>query len=88
MRAGNVEKGKDSFEEIISNHSLTNHELAVAASTLSFIYQFIGQPDMAKQMLIRAAIADIRSSTKETLAMLNLADMLYKEGDIEKPTPL
>jgi tetratricopeptide (TPR) repeat protein len=72
-----------SFETMIKNFKLTDSEFAVAASTLSFIYFYNHQPVKSKEMLIRAAIADTRSCTKETLATLNLADMLYKEGDVE-----
>jgi len=72
-----------SFEKMMRDFTLTDPEFAVAATTLSFIYFYSGQPEKSKQMLIRAAIADIRSCTKETLATLNLADMLYKEGDLE-----
>jgi tetratricopeptide (TPR) repeat protein len=73
---------RQAFEKLIEDHALSNADFAVAASTLSFIYFYSNEPAKAKEMLIRAAIADIRSSTKETLATLNLADMLYKEGDI------
>ncbi|MEJ7681583.1 MAG: hypothetical protein WKG06_27800 [Segetibacter sp.] len=34
--------------------------------------------------LIKASIADIKSSTKETLALLTLAGIIYKEGKIEE----
>jgi hypothetical protein len=79
----NVASAQQSFESMINNFKLTDSDFAVAASTLSFIYFYNGQPAKSKEMLIRAAIADIRSCTKETLATLNLADMLYKEGDID-----
>jgi tetratricopeptide (TPR) repeat protein len=72
-----------SYESIISDFKLTDQQFAITASTLSFIYFFSGKPKESKDMLIRAAIADIRSCTKETLAMLKLADMLHKEGNIE-----
>jgi len=68
---------------MIGDYTLSDADFAVAASTLSFIYLYSSQPVKAKDMLLRAATADMRSSTKETLATLNLADMLYKEGDID-----
>lgn len=36
----------------------------------------------AKDYLIQASIADIKSSTKETLALLNLATIIFKEANI------
>lgn len=74
---------RQAFEALLARPGLDDATFAVAASTLSFIYVYSDEPVKAKEMLIRAAIADIRSSTKETLATLNLADMLYHEGDIE-----
>jgi hypothetical protein len=75
-------EARQAFEALITQHNLGDADFAVAASTLSFIYFYSNEPVRAKEMLIRAAIADIRASTKETLATLNLADMLYKEGDV------
>ncbi|HVV05491.1 MAG TPA: DUF6377 domain-containing protein [Puia sp.] len=69
--------------QLLSRTDLSDHELAVTASTLSDIYIYNGQPDTAIQLLIRAAIADIRSSTKETAAIFNLAQLLYKKGDVK-----
>jgi hypothetical protein len=72
------------FEKLIHDFKLEDHDFAVAASTLSFIYLYTNHMGLSKDMLIRSAIADIRSSTKETLATIHLADLLYKEGNIEK----
>lgn len=83
LHLGDLAQAQKAFEEMIGRHTLSEPELAVAASTLSFIYLVTNQKLRSKEMLIRAAIADIRSSTKETLATLNLADMLYWEGDVE-----
>jgi predicted PurR-regulated permease PerM len=83
VRQHNLKEAQADFEKMIRNFSLSDTDFAVAASTLSFIYHFSDEPDLSKEMLIRAAIADIRSCTKETLATLNLADILYKEGDVE-----
>jgi tetratricopeptide (TPR) repeat protein len=83
VRQQNMKDAQMAFEKMIGDFNLNDRDFAVAASTLSFIYMFSNEPVKAKEMLIRAAIADIRYCTKETLATLNLADMLYKEGDVE-----
>jgi hypothetical protein len=83
VRQHNMKDSRIAFEDMIRNFKLSDADFAVAASTLSFIYLVTDEPVKAKEMLIRAAIADIRFCTKETLATLNLADMLYKEGDID-----
>ena len=71
------------LRQLLSRHDLSDHELAITASTLSDIYIYNDQTDTAIQLLIRAAIADIRSSTKETAAIFNLAQLLYKKGDVK-----
>jgi uncharacterized membrane protein len=78
-----MEPAKAIYESLINRSDLSTQQYAIVSSTLSFIYFYSGQPEKAKEMLIRAAIADIRTSTKETVAMLNLADLFHKEGDIE-----
>lgn len=79
-----ITAARNAFEELIDKFVITDREFAVAASTMSFIYFYSNEPVKSKEMLILAAISDIRASTKETLATLNLADMLYKEGNVER----
>ena len=43
-----------------------------------------GNKDFATNYLIRAAICDIRSATKETTALRVLASLLYERGDINR----
>ncbi len=83
----NIKSGKrmqalTGFKKLLSRPDLTLHQLAVTTSTLSDIYIFNGQPDSAIVLLITAAIADIQTSTKETAAIFNLAQLLYKKGDV------
>jgi tetratricopeptide (TPR) repeat protein len=83
VRQRDMKESRAAFETMIGKFKLSDADFAVAASTLSFIYLFSNESVKSKEMLIKAAIADIRYCTKETLATLNLADMLYKEGDID-----
>jgi hypothetical protein len=70
------------FNKLLNDKALTDHQLALTASTLSGIYGKQGNTEKAIDLMIVAAIADIRSSTKETFAIFNLADLLYKKGDV------
>jgi tetratricopeptide (TPR) repeat protein len=72
------------FENIISQHRLTDPQTGVAASTLGYIYLRSGDEEKAIHYMTRAAMADIRSCTKETLAILNLAEILYENGEVKK----
>jgi hypothetical protein len=82
IKSGRGTEAIADFRQLLKRPGLSLHELAVTTSTLSDIYITNGQPDTAITLLIRAAIADIQSSTKETAAIFNLAQLLYKKGDV------
>jgi hypothetical protein len=83
IRSGHKEKALQNYRRLMERTDLSAHELAVTASTLSDIYIQNQLNDSAIALLARAAIADIQSSTKETAAAFNLANLLYKKGDVE-----
>jgi len=70
------------LKQLITWKTLSDHEFAIASSTLSNLYKSIGKADAAIDFLIEAAVADLRSSTKETIALFWLSEILYKKGDI------
>ncbi|QXV66107.1 tetratricopeptide repeat protein [Mucilaginibacter sp. 21P] len=71
------------FSQLLNSNKLTEHQKAIVESTLSNVYQSMSQPDKSVDLLIKATINDIRSSTKETIALFWLAEILYKKGDIK-----
>ncbi|HEK19863.1 DUF6377 domain-containing protein [Mucilaginibacter sp.] len=71
------------FNRLLDSKKLTEHQDAIVQSTLSNVYQSMGQPDKSIGLLVKATISDIRSSTKETIALFWLAEILYKKGDIK-----
>jgi hypothetical protein len=83
LKAGNINQAADNLNKLLTSYKLTDHEVAVTASTLSDIYIQTLQYDKAINLLITAAIADIRTSTKETAAAINLAQLLHKKGDVK-----
>ena len=82
IRSGKNEQAFLYFDTLMHN-SLTPHQFAITASTLSDIYIQNGQVDTAIGLLTRAAISDIESSTKETAAAFNLATLLFRRGDLK-----
>jgi tetratricopeptide (TPR) repeat protein len=84
LHLGKMDEARGHYENLIKNYSLTDHQFAIGASTLSYIYSASGDVNQSKRMLIEAAISDTRSSTKEAIAMVKLAELLYREGNIEK----
>lgn len=84
LKAGNTPKATVELQRLMNSYKLNDREYAVTASTLSDIYIRTAKKDSAICLLILAAIADIKSATKEATAMLTLSQLLYQNGDIEK----
>ena len=82
FKRNNTDAAADLFRQLLASGKLSEHQLALVASTLSGIYSQKGLKEQAVDLMIKAAIADIRSSTKETFATFILADLLYKDGDV------
>lgn len=83
LKGGDLKRAIAKLKFLIGNHQLNDHQYAITASTLSDIYIQHSKPDSAVTLLISAAIADIKSSTKEAAAMLNLAQLLDKQGNTQ-----
>lgn len=62
---------------------IMGRQLAVSACTLGAIYEAANNKDTAITLMIRSAIADIRTSTKETMASYSLATLLFEQGDVK-----
>jgi tetratricopeptide (TPR) repeat protein len=82
MKSDDLKGSSDAFNYLISKYTLPDHELAIATSSLGYVYAQLGRNNEAIDMLIKAAIADLKSSTKETVALRNLAVHLYNKGEI------
>lgn len=83
LRAGAVWSASNYFSQLNNRASLSLHEQAVVNSTFSDIFIRRRLTDSAIVLLAKAAIADIRSSTKETTAILHLASLLFKSKDLD-----
>ena len=84
MRARDIANGILVFEKVLGDPKLTKPEMAVASSSLSYLYRLNHNPEKAKFYLAKAAIADIIYSIRETVAIRELAEILYEEKDIDR----
>ena len=82
VRLRNLPAAREELQYMLKNFKLGYAQLAIATSTLGHIYQLEGKTDSAIVQHIHASIADNMASTKETLAMLRLAELLYAKGDL------
>ena len=82
LKNENTQDALADLNTLLTKYNLSPHEIAVTASTLSYYYISRKEIDEAIVLLAQAAIADIKSATKETAAMSSLAELLYNNGDI------
>ena len=69
-----------SFESILSE----NHDKAIVANILANIYKKEGNVEIQKKYYAISAICDIKNAVKENTSMMELALLLYDEGNIDK----
>lgn len=84
MKSNDIKGSADAFNLLLSKYSLSDHQYAIATSSLGYVYTLLDRKNEAVDMLIRAAIADIKASTKETVALRNLAVLLQEKGEIDR----
>ena len=83
MMTRHTEAAFEEVNQLLTTLPLTDHQRAVNNHHLGSIYLAKGRTDKALEAFTTAAIADIRSATKENAAMNSVADILYKKEDIK-----
>ena len=78
-----VQKPSPYYIELLNHYNLTGHQRAMVATGLSFFYEGPYQTEDRTRLMTIGAINDIRSSTKETLAIFKLGQQLYVNGNVE-----
>jgi hypothetical protein len=81
--AGETDRPPKYFLELLKHYKLSEHDRARLLTGLAAFYQGEDQNEQRIWLLAESAISDIRSSTKETLASLLLAEDLFKHGDLD-----
>lgn len=73
----------EQFKLALACTTITEHEKAIAYSSIAHAYSLLNQPEIADSYLVQAAISDLRSSTKEALALALVAQRLHQLGDLQ-----
>ena len=81
---GDYRKAIAISEHFIATKKSGLHDYAVVASTLGYFYQVRKDTVSSIEYFAKATIADIKMGTKETAAMRQLAELLYKKGDVQR----
>ena len=79
----------DSALHVLESYEWNNqvegqYEEPVFAFTRAQIYMAMGNKDCARHYLVISAIADLKNSIREYIALRELAVLLYEEGDVER----
>ena len=71
------------FQRALSSSTISEHEKAIAYSSMGGVYLGLQDSVQAEHYWILAAISDIRSCTKEAVAMSIVAQLLFEQGDAD-----
>lgn len=80
---GDLPAGQQAYAQLLQL-PLAPHAVALYASGLSKLYTGAGQRDLAQQLMLRAAIGDLESATKEGIALFRISDFCYQQGDLQR----
>jgi tetratricopeptide (TPR) repeat protein len=83
LKMNDYARAIEQFKVAIACTTITEHEKAIAYSSIAHAYTLQNQTDIADPYLIQAAISDLRSSTKETVALAIVAQRLHQQGDLQ-----
>jgi len=78
---GKISEALTDFNTLLKKNNAP-HDQALVHYMLGEIYQQLGKNDEAITHLTDAAISDIKTSTKESLAIIKLSELLFKKGDV------
>ncbi|HTD39997.1 MAG TPA: DUF6377 domain-containing protein [Mucilaginibacter sp.] len=84
IRVGQAQLPSKYYIELLDHYPLTAHQRAMAATALSSFYPGDKHADDRMGLLAIGAINDIRSSTKETLAIFKLGQELFRQGNVNE----
>jgi hypothetical protein len=84
IRLGEAQSPSKYYLDLLAHYPLTAHQRAMAATALSSFYPGDKRADDRMSLLAIGAINDIRSSTKETLAIFRLGQELFRQGNVNE----
>lgn len=83
LKTGQLAQCRAVYQRILRLPGLTQHQVAVNASSAAYVAELEKRPEAELRLLIQAAIADIKSATTETLALFKLSSLCYDRGDLK-----
>jgi len=84
MKEYKYDESMATFENMLRTNKIDLHTKAIVTSCLGWMRWHAKEEKTALLYLAEAAICDVKSSTKETTALRGLAELLYKNGEIQR----
>ena len=84
VRANDFTNASENYAFLFCQFDVKGRQLAIDASTYGYVFDQLRKPDESIDWLILAAIEDITLANKENVALINLANTLFQQGNIEK----
>lgn len=83
-KLNNEGRARKALDELKKYTPATEHEKAICYWTMADSYKRLSDDRMYEEMLLRAAISDMKSSVREYISLRELAMWLYKKGDLDR----
>ena len=84
MKQQNYTRSLERFRIQLLAQNISEHEKAITYSSMGYIYYAASDIEQSLHYNILAAISDIKNSTKEAVALRNVAMALFNQGETER----
>ncbi len=83
LKSNDFRSSQAIYARILRLPGLTQHQVAISASTAAWVCELNGDLDNNFRLLVQASIADVESATTETVALFKLSDLCYRQGNLK-----
>lgn len=84
VRTRTLDEAERDLRYMLAKFKLSYTDLAIATNTIAYVFMLQGKEEEAIAKNIESSIADNMASTKETLAVLTLAELMHKRGELAR----
>lgn len=84
VEKGNYKEALTIYMDIFGKEVPDTHEYAMVSKGIADIFGKLSDDNQRKRYLLFSSMADIRQAVKENESLLELAEILYREGDVDR----
>lgn len=82
MKERKCKESEQAFQHVLSDPKISHHKRAICLSCMGWLCQLRGDEKGALRYLAESAIYDIKTATKETMALREVGAILYSQGEV------